>query len=176
MGPEAHAGGNAKGSPWDGGRRIRSSPYGGCRVHSRRQALGAGRPGRAGRRDGLGQRSFCAGYSRLASGAHVSCSPGAFRRRPGLVDGERIIETLTLKQCTSVAHQLGRKWVLSELYGVTGWPFTFEGMKWIGDWHAVLETGRERDGGKRGDGAVELAEENGFTEADKEFCAGTDAA
>jgi len=51
---------------------------------------------------------------------------------------ERIAETLTLKQCSSVAHQVGRKWVLSELYGVTGWQFTFEGMKWMGDWHAVL--------------------------------------
>jgi len=51
---------------------------------------------------------------------------------------EQIVETLTLKQCSSVAHQMGRTWVLSELYGVTGWQFTFEGMKWLGDWHAVL--------------------------------------
>ena len=46
-------------------------------------------------------------------------------------DPFQIIETLTLKQCSSVAHQVGRKWVLSELYGVTGWQFTFEGMKWL---------------------------------------------
>jgi hypothetical protein len=62
-----------------------------------------------------------------------------YMQAPGVdILRERIAENLTLKQCTSVAHQFGQKWVLSELYGVTGWQFTFEGMKWIGDWHAVL--------------------------------------
>lgn len=42
------------------------------------------------------------------------------------------------KQCASVAHQMGRKWVLSELYGCTGWDFPFEGHKAVGDWQAAL--------------------------------------
>ncbi len=51
---------------------------------------------------------------------------------------EQTDETLTIKQCTSVANQYGRKRVLSELYGCTGWDFDFEGQKWVGDWHYVL--------------------------------------
>ncbi|MDK1031263.1 MAG: glycosyl hydrolase, partial [Planctomycetia bacterium] len=44
----------------------------------------------------------------------------------------------TVKQCSSVARQMGRKWLLSELYGCTGWGFTFEGHKAVGDWQAAL--------------------------------------
>ncbi|MCZ7542180.1 MAG: glycosyl hydrolase [Anaerolineae bacterium] len=51
---------------------------------------------------------------------------------------ERTDEYLTVKQCTSVAHQFGRPFVLSETYGCTGWAFTFEGQKWVGDWQYVL--------------------------------------
>ncbi len=51
---------------------------------------------------------------------------------------EQIHEFLTVKQCTSVAHQLGKPYVLSEMYGCTGWDFTFEGQKWMGDWQYVL--------------------------------------
>ena len=47
-------------------------------------------------------------------------------------------EFLTIKQCSSVAHQFGRKRVLSETYGCSGWEFTFEGQKWVGDWQYVL--------------------------------------
>jgi hypothetical protein len=47
-------------------------------------------------------------------------------------------EFTTIKQCTSVANQFGRKRVLSEMYGCTGWEFTFEGQKWVGDWQYVL--------------------------------------
>ena len=47
-------------------------------------------------------------------------------------------EFLTIKQCTSAAHQFGRKWVLSETYGCSSWEFTFEGQKWVGDWQYVL--------------------------------------
>ena len=48
------------------------------------------------------------------------------------------IEILTAKQCSSVARQFGRTRVLSELYGCTGWEFTFEGMKFSGDWQVAL--------------------------------------
>ena len=47
-------------------------------------------------------------------------------------------ETLTVKQCTSVAHQFGREFVLSETYGCSGWEMTFEEQKWVGDWQYVL--------------------------------------
>ncbi|MBA7519290.1 hypothetical protein ES705_11368 [subsurface metagenome] len=52
--------------------------------------------------------------------------------------GRNINNLITLKQCSSVAHQLGKKRVLSELYGCSGQNFSFEGRKWIGDWHIVL--------------------------------------
>jgi len=51
---------------------------------------------------------------------------------------EQQSEYLTVKQCSSVAAQFGRKFVLSELYGCSGWEFTFEGMKWAGDWQYAL--------------------------------------
>lgn len=55
---------------------------------------------------------------------------------------EETEEFLTVKQCASVAHQLGRKQVLSETYGCTGWEFTFEGQRHIGDWQYVLGVNR----------------------------------
>lgn len=48
------------------------------------------------------------------------------------------IELTTAKQAASVAHQDGRPGVLSELYGVTNWDFTFAGHKRQGDWQAAL--------------------------------------
>ena len=50
---------------------------------------------------------------------------------------EQCTETLTLKQCSSVVNQLGKKRMLSETYGCTGWDFTFDGQKWVGDWQFV---------------------------------------
>lgn len=47
-------------------------------------------------------------------------------------------EFMTIKQCSSVASQFGRKRVLSETYGCSSWEFTFEGQKWVGDWQYVL--------------------------------------
>ena len=43
-------------------------------------------------------------------------------------------ELLTAKQCASVADQLGKPRVLSELYGCTGWDWPLEGHKFLGDW------------------------------------------
>ncbi len=58
---------------------------------------------------------------------------------PGIdILGEQIEEYLTVKQCTSVAHQLGRKEILSETYGCTGWDFDFQGQKWLFDWQAMM--------------------------------------
>ena len=43
-----------------------------------------------------------------------------------------------VKQLSSVARQLGKKWLLSELYGCTGWQMNFESHKAVGDWQALL--------------------------------------
>ncbi len=43
-----------------------------------------------------------------------------------------------VKQLASAARQLGRKWMLSELYGCTGWQFNFESHKAVGDWQALF--------------------------------------
>lgn len=51
---------------------------------------------------------------------------------------ERTEEYITVKQCSSVSNQLGRGAVLSEMYGCTGWDFSFEGQKWVGDWQYAL--------------------------------------
>ncbi len=55
---------------------------------------------------------------------------------------EQTGEYLTVKQCTSVARQLGREMVMTETDGCTGWNFTFEGQKWIGDWQYILGVNR----------------------------------
>lgn len=41
-------------------------------------------------------------------------------------------------QCASVARQLNKKFVLSELYGCTGWDMPLSEYKRIGDWHALF--------------------------------------
>ncbi len=51
---------------------------------------------------------------------------------------ERTDEYLTVKQCSSVAHQYGKKRVMSETYAACGWDFSFEGMRWVGDWQYAL--------------------------------------
>ncbi len=43
-----------------------------------------------------------------------------------------------VKQLTSAARQLGKKWLLSELYGCTGWQFNFRSHKAVGDWQALF--------------------------------------
>ncbi|MBE5766313.1 MAG: hypothetical protein E7335_03980 [Clostridiales bacterium] len=43
-----------------------------------------------------------------------------------------------IQRCASVCRQLGKKWMLSELYGCTGWDFTLRGHKSVGDWQALF--------------------------------------
>ncbi len=43
-----------------------------------------------------------------------------------------------VKQIASAARQLGQKWMLSELYGCTGWQFNFKSHKAVGDWQALF--------------------------------------
>lgn len=43
-----------------------------------------------------------------------------------------------VKQLASAARQVGKKWLLSELYGCTGWQFNLRSHKTVGDWQALL--------------------------------------
>jgi len=43
-----------------------------------------------------------------------------------------------VKQLISAARQLGQTWLLSELYGCTGWQMDFEDHKQAGDWQALF--------------------------------------
>ncbi len=42
------------------------------------------------------------------------------------------------KQLSSSARQLGKTWLLSELYGCTGWQMSMKGHKAVGDWQALF--------------------------------------
>lgn len=62
-----------------------------------------------------------------------------YQQVPGIdMLGEQADEFLTVKQCTSVANQYRRPFVVSEMYGCCGWEFSFEGQKWVGDWQFAL--------------------------------------
>ena len=52
--------------------------------------------------------------------------------------GRNIHNPLTLKQCSSAAHQFGRSRILCEIFGVSGHSMTFEDQKWIADVHFAL--------------------------------------
>ena len=62
-----------------------------------------------------------------------------FMHWPGIdILGEQTKCWWAAKQLQSVARQLGQKWLLSELYGCTGWQLTFEQHKAVGDWQALF--------------------------------------
>ena len=52
--------------------------------------------------------------------------------------GKNIDDPATAKQLSSVADQLGKERVLSELYGCSGQDMNLKGRKWIADWHFAL--------------------------------------
>ncbi|HAH88280.1 MAG TPA: hypothetical protein DCL60_13015 [Armatimonadetes bacterium] len=54
------------------------------------------------------------------------------------VNGHGLPMLLTVKQASSAARQLGRKHVLTEIFGVSRHTSTFEDFKWIGDFNLVL--------------------------------------
>jgi len=77
------------------------------------------------------------GRSILVSGAIMPHYE--YQHIPGIdILTEATNEILTVKQASSVAHQLKKERLISELYGCTGWEFTFEGQKWVGDWQYAL--------------------------------------
>ncbi|MCU6710935.1 glycosyl hydrolase [Paenibacillus sp. J5C_2022] len=49
--------------------------------------------------------------------------------------GNRTTRPVLLKQVGSVARQLGKKQVLSEMFGCSGWSATIADFKYIADWH-----------------------------------------
>ncbi|MGE4490689.1 MAG: glycosyl hydrolase, partial [Kiritimatiellales bacterium] len=58
---------------------------------------------------------------------------------PGVdVLGEHNKNYWIVKQLASAARQTGKKQLLSELYGCTGWQMPFAGHKAVGDWQALL--------------------------------------
>ncbi len=62
-----------------------------------------------------------------------------YEQYPGIDHlGRNINNPLTLKQVSSVAHQLGRKRVLCEIFGVSGHSMSFEDQKWIADFHFAM--------------------------------------
>lgn len=52
--------------------------------------------------------------------------------------GRGEVSNMLVKQVTSVSQQLGKKRVLSEMFGCAGWNVSFEELKWIGEQHYVL--------------------------------------
>ena len=62
-----------------------------------------------------------------------------YMQQPGMDHlGRNINNAITAKQVASVAEQMGRPRVLSELYGCSGHNFSFEERKWMADWHLIL--------------------------------------
>ncbi|WP_411347252.1 hypothetical protein [Paenibacillus sp. WLX2291] len=62
----------------------------------------------------------------------------AYMQTPGIDWLGRFIDNpLTPKQASSVAHQLGQKFVLSETFGCSGWNVSFADLKWIAEWQYV---------------------------------------
>jgi len=98
-------------------------------------------------------RDWCRGHGLAATGhilhedslsAQVAMSGSVMRYYehldlPGIdVLGEGNRNYWIVKQLASAARQLGKPWMLSELYGCTGWQMTFEGHKAVGDWQALF--------------------------------------
>jgi len=75
------------------------------------------------------QTAFCGSMMRYYE--HMD-SPGVD------VLGEKNLNYWIVKQLSSAARQVGKKQLLSELYGATGWQMPFAGHKATGDWQALL--------------------------------------
>lgn len=61
-----------------------------------------------------------------------------FMHMPGVDWLRRTMENpVVSKQVGSAAEQLGKKYVLTESYALTGWDVSFEELKWIAEWQYV---------------------------------------
>ena len=82
------------------------------------------------------EESTLAGQTRLSGSAQRYCK---YMEYPVIdVLADRDITYWVAKQVSSVAGQLEKPFVLSELYGSTGWQYSFQNHKNQGDWQAVL--------------------------------------
>lgn len=80
--------------------------------------------------DTLGGQTFCVGSAQRFY---------EFQQAPGIDQLTEVWSIYqTAKQCSSVAHQMGRAYRLVEAYGCSGWDFSLEGHKAIGDWLVAL--------------------------------------
>ena len=62
-----------------------------------------------------------------------------YQDMPGIdILGMSDAEVVTVKQCASVANQLGKERVISECYDATGWELGGDDQKWQGDWQYAL--------------------------------------
>ena len=50
----------------------------------------------------------------------------------------RLVQITTMKQASSAANQLGKKRVLSETFGGSGWNMGFDDQRWIANWQLAL--------------------------------------
>ncbi len=97
---------------------------------ARCHALGLQLTGHALHEDSLAAQAVPCG-SLLRYYEHFDC--------PGVdVLGLRNTNYYVVKQLASVARQFGKPWMMSELYGCSGWQTTFEDHKRIGDWQALF--------------------------------------
>lgn len=61
-----------------------------------------------------------------------------FMQLPGIDQlGRNLLTPLTVKQCSSVARQFGRR-VLSEMFGTSGWNASMEDQRWMAEWQFAL--------------------------------------
>jgi hypothetical protein len=69
-----------------------------------------------------------------------SCMPNYIHEGvPGIdILCRRTFEIITVKQTSSVCHQWGKKKLISELYGASGWDLSITDQKKIGDWQYAL--------------------------------------
>jgi hypothetical protein len=61
-----------------------------------------------------------------------------YMHQPGIDHlGRKILSPLAAKQVSSVAHQLGKRRALVEIFGAAGQNLTFKDRKWLADWHFI---------------------------------------
>jgi len=61
-----------------------------------------------------------------------------YMQMPGVdILSRHISSPVQPKQVASVARQLGKKHIISEMFALCGWDVSFEELKWIAEWHFV---------------------------------------
>lgn len=72
------------------------------------------------------------------SGTAGSMSFYEYMQMPGVdILSRHISSPVQPRQVSSVARQLGKKHIISEMYALCGWDVSFEELKWMAEWHFV---------------------------------------